>query len=419
MTHHAERNGQRGVSLIELMVALVIGALLLLGLVEVFSASRSAYQLSSGLARTQENGRFALDLLQRDIRLAGHMGCVNDQARFLPDSIAVRPGLVSTFQSAAEQANSDYSGLDERLLFNVGLSGHESNGTGPGSALAITTTPTPATAAGNWSPALSEEIFGDMNAPVLGSDVLVLRYFSPAGAQVTNFSPGEPTATIAFLSDEADKLTEGVQNPGLFGMSDCTNAVLFQASAPLDAAGGNLTVQSGSGRNVSGLITPFVGGQATLMLYRAESVVFYVGVNGQGNPALYRLRYQLTPGAATLTPVNEELVEGIESLQLQFAQDSNPDGSAMPTGNMGWSAIASGIEAGPASGNPEAWRRVGLVQVGLVARSTDPAAASQRAVSDQTPPLSALGVTVTPPGDTYYRTVYEDAIALRNRLFGN
>ncbi|MCY0536225.1 PilW family protein, partial [Klebsiella pneumoniae] len=78
---------QAGVTLIELLVALGIGALLILGLVEVFSASRTAYQLSTGLARSQENGRFALDILQRDIRMAGHVGCVNDQARFLPENI--------------------------------------------------------------------------------------------------------------------------------------------------------------------------------------------------------------------------------------------------------------------------------------------------------------------------------------------
>ena len=33
--------------------------------------------------------------------------------------------------------------------------------------------------------------------------------------------------------------------------------------------------------------------------------------------------------------------------------------------------------------------------------------------------LSALGVIMAPPDDRRYRTVYEDSIALRNRLFGN
>src|SRR5690606_21928152 len=81
---HPKRRGAAGLSLIELMIALAIGSLLILALVEVFAASRAAYMLATGLARTQENGRFAIDILQRDLRMAGHAGCVNDQARFLP-----------------------------------------------------------------------------------------------------------------------------------------------------------------------------------------------------------------------------------------------------------------------------------------------------------------------------------------------
>ena len=41
----------RGVSLIELMIALVIGLLLTLGIIQIFHASRTAYALSEALAR--------------------------------------------------------------------------------------------------------------------------------------------------------------------------------------------------------------------------------------------------------------------------------------------------------------------------------------------------------------------------------
>src|SRR5690554_7569775 len=80
----------RGVSLIELLVALAIGAVLVLGLVQVFGASRAAYQMSEGMARVQENARFAMDFLQRDLRMAGHFGCSTDQAHLLDDSA---PGI--------------------------------------------------------------------------------------------------------------------------------------------------------------------------------------------------------------------------------------------------------------------------------------------------------------------------------------
>ncbi len=72
-----------GISLIETMIAMVIGLVLMLGVAQVFLASRAASRLAEGNGRAQENGRFALEFLQRDIRMAGHFGCVNDQAHFV------------------------------------------------------------------------------------------------------------------------------------------------------------------------------------------------------------------------------------------------------------------------------------------------------------------------------------------------
>lgn len=413
------RHPMAGLSLIELMVALAISAVLVLGLVEVFAASRTAYQLSTGLARVQENGRFAMDFLQRDLRMAGHLGCVNDQARFLPGNVTPsRPALASTFLTSAEQQAADYDQALEPLRFNVGIQGFDAKiggsgaATGSGSTITLATTPVQAADAAAWQPALSPEMFADLVNPVQNSDIVVLRYFAPTGAQMKTFTPGDP-ATITFEASQAERLTEGVTNPGLFGVTDCINAAVFEATT-INAGTGTMTVAI-SGANESGLLgsQSFVTGQA--IVYRAESVVYYVGINGGGNPALYRLRYTLQPGASTLTKANEELVEGIESLQLQYGQDSRTAANERPTGNIGSSVIASDLE--PAADQVTAWRRVGLIQVGLVARSPDPAAAAQADAAIA--PLSALGVRVTAPEDARYRTVYEDSIALRNRLFGN
>ncbi len=402
--------GQHGVSLIELMVALLVGSLLMIGLVQVFSASRTAYQLSTGLARTQENGRFAMDMLQRDLRVAGHFGCVNDQARFLPGNVTPsRPALVSTFMTADAQVAGNYAAVTEPALrFDVPIMGYNAIGTSPGATLTLPSVPSVAVAGTAWQPAIPEAIFARMTAlPVAGSDVLVLRHFHPAGAQIDSVTPGE-TTEIDFVDDHVGRLTEGVTEPSMFGIADCMTAAVFGASGA-NLSSGSLSVAAGGG-NVRGLAEQaFVDGQA--MLYRAESLVYYVGVNGQGNPALYRLRHALSDGDVTAAP--EELVEGIDSLQLVFGQDSNVDAASVPTGNIGISATADAI------GDDDAWRRVGLVQLGVVARSIDPAAAAQRNVSDAVPPLSLLGLTIAPPADAHYRATYEDAVALRNRLFGN
>lgn len=67
--------GQSGLSLIELMVALAIGAFLVLGIVTVFLANKNSSELETSLARLQENGRFALDLISEDILQAQYLGC--------------------------------------------------------------------------------------------------------------------------------------------------------------------------------------------------------------------------------------------------------------------------------------------------------------------------------------------------------
>lgn len=117
------RTRAAGLSLIEMMIALVIGLVLLLGVIQVFSASRTAFQLSEGASRAQENARFALDFLARDIRMAGHFGCVNDQAHFVKGQGDPRVNLSTT------------TGSGSPLDFSVSIQGYEATGTSPGAQL--------------------------------------------------------------------------------------------------------------------------------------------------------------------------------------------------------------------------------------------------------------------------------------------
>jgi len=65
---------QRGMTLLELMVALAIGAFLMIGAITVFMQSRATFRTTESLSRLQENGRFALDALEPDIRMARFLG---------------------------------------------------------------------------------------------------------------------------------------------------------------------------------------------------------------------------------------------------------------------------------------------------------------------------------------------------------
>jgi len=66
---------QRGLSLIELMIATSLSLILTTGVIQIFSSSKQTSRVQDSLARLQENARFALDLLAHDIRMAGQLGC--------------------------------------------------------------------------------------------------------------------------------------------------------------------------------------------------------------------------------------------------------------------------------------------------------------------------------------------------------
>lgn len=70
------RHHQLGMTLIEIMIALLIGAFLLGGVLQVFVASKQTNRMQENLSRLQENGRFALDFMARDIRMTSYWACL-------------------------------------------------------------------------------------------------------------------------------------------------------------------------------------------------------------------------------------------------------------------------------------------------------------------------------------------------------
>lgn len=377
-----------GFSLVELMIAMIIGSLLLLGLVQIFGASSAAYRANMGVARTQEGSRFAMDFLSRDLRMAGYMGCVNDMARFM----GAQPSFFSHFLTTAQRNAQNYDAASYGLRFNVAIQGYEATGTSPGSVVDLSTI------TGAWAGAPAFPVTTLSPAPRAGSDILVLRFFGSDGALVTGFNPtpasGSPTVTIE--PGRAGLVTAG----GLYALGDCNIASVFQATTAANASTGTFSVAS-SGLNQSG----FEGqeslfGVNSMNLYRAESMIYYVAVGAGGIPSLYRAT------AAGTGWTSEEIVEGVEMLQLGYGVDTatgNPDGAI----NEYRVASAFTTDAN--------WRRVGAVRVGMLMRSPERAAAPDR-ITNQ----FVNGVRVTAPGNSrILRVSYENTITLRNRLFGN
>jgi type IV pilus assembly protein PilW len=87
-----QRNNHiRGMTLIELMVALAIGAFLMVGALTVFMQSRTTFRVTESISRLQENGRFALEALEPDIRMAHYFGLTSFSAKIGNSASATEP----------------------------------------------------------------------------------------------------------------------------------------------------------------------------------------------------------------------------------------------------------------------------------------------------------------------------------------
>lgn len=74
--HHDRRSSrQGGFSLIELMVALLIGLLVVAAAGTIFISNRQTYAATETMGRMQENGRIAFELMARELREAGASPC--------------------------------------------------------------------------------------------------------------------------------------------------------------------------------------------------------------------------------------------------------------------------------------------------------------------------------------------------------
>jgi type IV pilus assembly protein PilW len=80
LKHISRRAKELGLSIVELMVAILIGLIILAGVVQVVVTSKTSFLGQEEMSFIQENARYALDLIGRDLQNAGYIGCGGNSA---------------------------------------------------------------------------------------------------------------------------------------------------------------------------------------------------------------------------------------------------------------------------------------------------------------------------------------------------
>ncbi|MEQ8483270.1 MAG: PilW family protein [Pseudomonadales bacterium] len=77
------RRRSSGFSLVELLLALVLGLVVVTGIVQLFVGNSRTYNVLNGQARMQENARFALEFITQAARSTGFFGCSLDRTNYV------------------------------------------------------------------------------------------------------------------------------------------------------------------------------------------------------------------------------------------------------------------------------------------------------------------------------------------------
>lgn len=364
------RNRNRGFTIIEIMIALLLSAILLGGVVQVYSSSKKTYLVTENIALMQENSRFAMSILTREIRMAGFSPCppTNEVAVTVTGTISgttlttnFATGAITGFEGGTSIFPADFPG----------------SGSSPGDRVA-------------------------------GSDAFVLLRGGDATYNVTSHDPSSAVMQVV----DATGLNDG----DLLLVCDPNNTAIFQTSEVTTPSSGNHTVVHDTGvagispDNCSkGLGFPTscttngnsyaYGTDAQIVKLRATA--YYLGVSQSGNgQALYRRALDANTGGTLAVGTPLELVGGIENLQILYGVTNGISLQAQKY------VTADQVGAGN-------WNNVVSVRVALLSQTPD-----QVNFENDTKDYYLAGTVIDDTvhgADRRLRQVYTSTIKIRNR----
>jgi type IV pilus assembly protein PilW len=273
---------QQGITLVELMIAMVVGLILMAGISQIFISSQKTYRITEEQSRLQENARFALGFITKDVREAGYTGCRAIEA------------------------------MNVQTVANAPVPNYTENNTINGNE---------ATSATAWTPALAASINGTV---VGGTDTITIQKGTSCGATLTG-SLASSNANIQVSSPNSCNLAAG----DTMMISDCQDAHIFKATTV--SSGTPQTIAHAASSNTDTKfcinqtdpsITPGNCGTGNAKLYGADSellkftsLTYYIRQGAGGRNALWV--YDNT--AATTM----ELIEGVEDMQVTYGVDTS------------------------------------------------------------------------------------------------
>lgn len=248
-----------GLSLVELMISLVLGALVVGGAIGLFLSNRQAYSATESLGRVQENSRVAFELMSRDIREAAGNPCSAN----LPVANVVQP---ATWSSS----------------WNNGILGFN-NGAMAGSAAG--------------TDAIEVKSGGSSGVNVT-HDAGTATFTATAGGDA--FVPGD----IALVCDYRQAAIF------IIGAASATSITYNTGARPDGAANCQVGLGVAPNNCAIPIVTRLYSFQPSTMITKLRAARWYVADNGRGAG---RSLYQSIDGQPA-----EEIVEGVRDMQIQY-----------------------------------------------------------------------------------------------------
>lgn len=254
----------RGFTLVELMIALVLGLIVIGGVISVLLSNQQTYRTNNALSQLQDNARTAFELMARDIRQAGSSPCGNTSVTNLLTSL--NGAGTDTY---IWNANTPIQGFDNA------------------------TTVTPALSNALAQSAIVTQGVGVVSTPMLTSG--------------GTCSAGAPLASAP----------SGISSGDLVLMCDAGQAYIYQAGA---FAGGVLAMAGTTPGNASASTGCVTFGQ-TAYVAQYQPDYWYIAPAGAGAPAntdsLYRARFSGASNAAG-SFVSDEIIRGVIGMQITY-----------------------------------------------------------------------------------------------------